>query len=65
MIAGVLEEGNRLGVFDVPDALGAAKTLKMMTLGFMPPYPHVSEPDEIEAEIAAIVALAVRGLRKI
>ena len=64
MIAGVLEEGNRLGVFDVPDTLSAARTLKMMTMGFMPPYPSVSEPDEIEAEIAAIVALAVRGLRK-
>ena len=64
MVAGVLEEGNRLGVFDVPDTLGAAKTLKMMTMGFMPPYPSVSEPDEVEAEIAAIVALAVRGLRK-
>ena len=64
IIAGVLEEGNRLGVFDVPDAHRAAQTLKMMTMGFMPPYPHVSEPDEIKSEIAAIVALAVRGLRK-
>ncbi len=65
IIAGVLEEGNRLGVFDVPDTLGAAKTLKLMTLGFMPPYPSISEPDEIKSEIAAIVALAIRGLRKI
>lgn len=64
IIAGVLEEGNRLGVFNVPDTLRAARTLKMMTLGFMPPYPAVSEPDEMESEIAAIVALAVRGLRK-
>ena len=64
MIAGVLEEGNRLGVFDVPDTRSAAKTLKLMTLGFMPPYPHSSDPDEMESEIAAIVALAVRGLRK-
>ncbi len=64
IIAGVLEEGNRLGVFDVPDTLSAARTLKMMTMGFMPPYPTVSEADEIESEIAAIVALAVRGLRK-
>ncbi len=65
LIAGVLEEGNQLNVFDVPDTLSAARTLKMMTMGYMPPYPSVSEPDEIEAEIAAIVALAVRGLRKI
>ncbi len=64
IIAGVLEEGNRLGVFDVPDTLSAARILKMMTMGFMPPYPSISEPDEIETEIAAIVALAVRGLRK-
>ena len=65
IIAGVIEEGNRLGVFDVPDTLSAARTLKMMTMGYMPPYPSVSEPDEIETEIAAIVTLAVRGLRKI
>ncbi len=65
IIAGVLEEGNRLGIFDVLDTAGAAKTLKLMTLGLMPPYPHCTEPDETRSEIAAIVALAVRGLRKI
>ncbi len=65
IIAGVLEEGNQVGVFDVLDTLAVARTLKIMTLGLMPPYPCVTEPDEIEKEIAAIVALTVRGLRKI
>lgn len=64
ILAGVLEEGNNLGVFDVPDTLRVARTLKMMTLGFLPPYPCVSEPDEIATEIAAIVTLTVRGIRK-
>lgn len=65
IIAGVLEQGNQTGVFDVPDTRAAARTLKIMTLGMMPPYPCVTELSEMEAEIAAIVALAVRGLRKI
>jgi len=65
MLAGVLEEGNRLGIFDVPDTLSAARTLKTMTTGLMPPYPCVYGSEEIAAEIAEIVALTVRGLRKI
>ena len=64
IIAGVLEEGNQSGVFDVPDPLATARSLKIMTLGLMPPYPCVTELGEMEDEIAAIVALAVRGLRK-
>ena len=64
LLADVLDEGNHLGLFDVPDTLSAARTLKMMTHGFLPPYPCVLEPEEIAAEIAAIVTLTVRGLRK-
>ncbi len=64
LLAEVLDEGNRLGVFSVADTQAAARTLKMMTLGFMPPYPAASDPNEIASEIAAIVALTVQGLRK-
>jgi len=64
LLAGVLEAGNRAGVFDVPDTLRAARTLKTMCLGFLPPYPCVSSPDEIAAEISHIVELTVQGLRK-
>ena len=64
LLAGVLDEGNAGGIFDVADTLATARTLKMMTHGFLPPYPCVLEPDEIASEIADIVALTVRGLRK-
>ena len=64
LLAEVLEEGNQLDAFDVPDTLGAARTLKTMTVGLMPPYPWVDGAEEIAAEIADIVALTVRGLRK-
>jgi len=64
LLAGVLEEGNQVGVFNVPDTLRAARTLKTMCLGFLPPYPCVSSPDEIAAEISHIVELTVQGLRK-
>ena len=64
LLAGVLEEGNRLGVFDVPDPLRAARTLKTMCLGFLPPYPCASSPSEIATEISHIVDLTIRGLRK-
>ena len=64
LLAGVLEEGNRLGVFDVPDTLRAARTLKTMCLGFLPPHPCVPTEGEIASEISHIVDLTVRGLRK-
>lgn len=64
LLAEVLEEGNRLGVFDVPDTLRAARTLKTMCLGFLPPYPCAASTDEIASEIAEIVDLTTRGLRK-
>ncbi len=65
LLADVLDEGNRLGMFDVPDTLSAARTLKTMTLGLLPPYPYFLGNDEIAAEIADMVTLTVRGLRKI
>ena len=64
LLAGVLEEGNLLGIFDVPDTLRAARTLKTMCLGFLPPFPCVSLQTEIASEIAEIVELTTRGLRK-
>ena len=65
LLAGVLEEGNRQGIFEVLDTLRAARTLKTMCMGFLPPYPCVSQKEEIAAEIAEIVELATRGLRKL
>ena len=65
LLAGVLEEGNQSGVFDVADPLRTARTLKTMCLGFLPPYPCVSGQHEIAAEIAEIVELTTRGLRKL
>ena len=64
LLAGVLEEGNAEGVFNVPDPMRTAQTLKTMCMGFLPPYPCVSTREEIAAEIARIVELTVRGLRK-
>lgn len=64
LIAEVLEEGNRRGVFDVPDTMQAARTLKGMTHGLLPPYPYVRNQDEMAAEIKRIVELAIRGLRR-
>ncbi|MGI4789066.1 MAG: TetR/AcrR family transcriptional regulator [Janthinobacterium lividum] len=64
LLASILEEGNKQGIFDVPDTLSAARTLKMMTHGFLPPYPSVSQPEQMASEIADMVALTVRGLRK-
>ncbi len=64
LLAAVLDEGNQSGVFDVPDTLEAARTLKMMCLGFLPPYPCVTSVQEIAPEIDKIVELTTRGLRK-
>ena len=48
LIAEVLEEGNQRGVFDVPDTMQAARTLKSMTHGLLPPYPFVTELNEMQ-----------------
>jgi len=64
LLAGVLEEGNRLGVFDVPDPPRAARTLKTMCLGFLPPHSCAASLNEIATEISHIVDLTTRGLRK-
>ena len=64
LIAEVLEEGNRRGVFDGPDTMQAARTLKCITHGLLPPYPFVGTLPEIEAEIGRVVELAIRGLRR-
>ena len=64
LLAEVLEEGNVRGVFDVPDTREAARTLKTMCLGFLPPYSCAATTQEIAKEISEIVDLTVRGLRK-
>lgn len=64
LLASVLDEGNRSGVFDVPDTRRAAQTLKTMCLGFLPPYPCVTSIEQITPEIDNIVDLTTRGLRK-
>lgn len=64
LIAEVLEEGNRRGVFDVPDTLQAARALKSMTHGMLPPYYGTTTAEEIMAEVEQVLALAVRGLRR-
>ena len=64
LLASVLDEGNQTGVFDVPDTLRAARTLKIMCLGFLPPYPCVASEKDIAPEIDEIVELTTRGLRK-
>lgn len=64
LIAEVLEEGNQRGLFDVPDTMQAARTLKAMTHGLLPPYPFVTGLDQMEQQIAHMVDLTVRGLRR-
>ena len=64
LIASVLAEGNREDVFEVAHPVKAARTLKMMCMGFLPPYPCVPTEAEIVSEVSKIVDLTVRGLRK-
>ncbi|MBV9850013.1 MAG: TetR/AcrR family transcriptional regulator [Armatimonadetes bacterium] len=64
LIAEVLEEGNQRGIFAVSDTMQAARTLKSMTHGLLPPFPFVTDLEEMQAEIGRMVDLAVRGLRR-
>jgi AcrR family transcriptional regulator len=62
LIAEVLEQGNRQGVFNVVDTVQTARTLKYMMSGFFPPYPCIDGTEEIELEIGRIVDLVIRGI---
>jgi AcrR family transcriptional regulator len=64
LIAEVLEEGNRMGIFEVPDTIEAAQSLKQIVAGFWPPYPIVTPTEAIPEAIGQIVDLIVRGLGK-
>ena len=59
----ILIEGNESGVLVVEDPASTARSLKLMTMGFMPPFPCINDPIETQHEIQAIVRLTVRGMR--
>ena len=63
LIAEVLEEGKRAGVFAVDDTRQVGRTLKAMCAGFRPPYPFVEGCDAITEEISRIVDLVFYGLK--
>jgi TetR/AcrR family transcriptional repressor of mexJK operon len=63
LLARLLLEGTIRGELDIHDSYTAARSLKLMTMGFYPPYPCVSGQEAIEHEIDKMVRLAVRGLR--
>lgn len=62
LLADILAEGNREGVFAVADTEEAAKTVKLMTLAFLPPEKQRSGLD-VEEELDRIIDLAYKGLR--
>jgi len=61
LIADVLASGSQKGNFEIQDPVAAATTLKMMTLGFLPPYPCITGTDKIETALDKIVEMAYRG----
>lgn len=63
LIAELLEEGNRIGLFGVADSMTDARTLKQSTLGLLPPYPCVEDPNQIEPVLLNMVALALRAFK--
>lgn len=63
LIAGVLEEGIREGVFAIENPARTALTLKAMCAGFWPPNPFVEGCEAISEEIGRIVDLAYLGMR--
>lgn len=64
LLAEILREGNRRGDFAVADPPAAARTLKLMTLVFLPPEPSRYDVSNVEEELDRIVDLAYQGLRK-
>ena len=63
LIAEVIEDGNQQGIYKVADTMTVARTVKRATSGFLPPYPCVSDEQEIERELRRIVDMAIRSFR--
>ena len=62
LIADVLLEGKANGTFHIDDPAAAASTLKYMTLGFLPPYPCLTDLDTIDAALDQIIEMAYVGI---
>jgi len=60
----ILNEGIALGDIFLDDASAAARSMKLMVMGFMPPFPCVSGIEAIEREIDLIVRLVMNGLSR-
>ncbi|MDR3706994.1 MAG: helix-turn-helix domain containing protein [Capsulimonadaceae bacterium] len=63
LIAEVIEEGNHAGRFAVEDSLTAARSLKLASLAFMPPYPCVEDRSSIESELDLVIDMGLRSFR--
>lgn len=64
LLTQILEEGVKRGDFAVDDPGTTAKTLKLMTLAFLPPDPGKCPFGKVPEEIDKIVDLAYKGLRR-
>jgi AcrR family transcriptional regulator len=64
LLASVIEDGNRQGIFNVEDSLADARTLKYASMSVLPPYPCVTELSDIENVIDSIVDLALRAFKQ-
>jgi AcrR family transcriptional regulator len=69
LLADVLREGHRLGIFDVADPARAAHLLVAACAAFMPPYlcpafPTPRTSAELEAGAREMFAFLLRGLRR-
>ncbi|HEY3329460.1 MAG TPA: TetR/AcrR family transcriptional regulator [Capsulimonadaceae bacterium] len=64
LIAEIIEDGNRSGLFRVEDSMTDARTLKQSTMGLLPPYPCVEDPAQIEGVLDNIVSLALRAYKQ-
>lgn len=65
LLAEILAEGNRTGVFDVPDILATAKVILGATAKFIAPhFMGGFELEELEEEAKGVVELLIEGLAR-
>ena len=64
IVAGILLEGVKCGTFEIPDTATAARAVLNATVRFeYPPLLALSGDTDFEAEVHALIALIVDGLR--
>jgi AcrR family transcriptional regulator len=63
LIASLIEEGNRAGIFHVVDSVQQARTVKLATAGLFPGHSLLIDDNMIENDLESLIEMAIRSFK--